>query len=39
MISMPCAGSIRGKEALAHATSIFIGGAPTIVVVTEDLAG
>ena len=34
-----CAASARGKEALAHATSISTGGAPTILVVTDDLAG
>jgi uncharacterized protein (TIGR02118 family) len=33
-----CAGSARGREALAHATSISTGGAPTILVVTDDLA-
>jgi uncharacterized protein (TIGR02118 family) len=33
-----CAGSARGKEALAHAASISTGGAPTILVVTDDLA-
>lgn len=32
MSSLPCAGSTRGKEALAHAASIFIAGAPTILV-------
>ena len=34
-----CAGSARGKEALAHAASISTGGAPTLLVVTDDLAG
>jgi len=33
-----CAGSARGKEALAHAASISTGGAPTVLVVTDDLA-
>ena len=31
-----CAASVGGKEALAHAASISSGGAPTIVVVTDD---
>ena len=31
-----CATSSGGKEALAHAASISSGGAPTIVVVTDD---
>jgi len=31
-----CAGSTGGKEALAHAASISTGGAPTLVVVTDD---
>ncbi len=34
-----CAGSARGKEALAHAASISTGGPPTLLVVTDDLAG
>jgi len=34
-----CAGSARGKEALAHASSISTGGPPTFLVVTDDLAG
>jgi len=34
-----CAASARGKEALAHATSISTGGAPMFLVVTDDLAG
>jgi uncharacterized protein (TIGR02118 family) len=34
-----CAGSARGKEALAHAASISTGGPPTILVVTDDLGG
>ena len=32
------ADSTRGKEALAHAASISSGGAPTILVLTDDLA-
>jgi len=31
-----CATSSRGKEALAHATSISSGGAPTMVVVVDE---
>ncbi|HEU4381231.1 MAG TPA: EthD family reductase [Hyphomicrobiaceae bacterium] len=31
-----CAMSSRGKEALAHATSISSGGAPTMVVVVDE---
>jgi uncharacterized protein (TIGR02118 family) len=34
-----CAGSKGGREALAHAASISTGGAPVILVVTDDLAG
>jgi uncharacterized protein (TIGR02118 family) len=34
-----CAASQSGKEALAHAASISTGGAPVILVVTDDLAG
>ncbi len=33
-----CAASPGGKEALAHAASISTGGAPVVVVVTDDLA-
>jgi uncharacterized protein (TIGR02118 family) len=33
-----CAGSARGKEALAHAASISTGGPPTVLVVTDDFA-
>jgi uncharacterized protein (TIGR02118 family) len=33
-----CAASASGKEALAHATSISTGGAPTFLVVTDDFA-
>jgi uncharacterized protein (TIGR02118 family) len=33
-----CAGSVRGKEALAHAASISTGGPPVVLVVTDDLA-
>ena len=33
-----CAGSARGKEALAHAASISSGGPPTILVMTDDFA-
>ncbi len=33
-----CAASRSGQEALAHAASISTGGAPTILVMTEDLA-
>src|SRR5262249_50279496 len=32
-----CAASRGGQEALAHAASISTGGAPTILVMTEDL--
>jgi uncharacterized protein (TIGR02118 family) len=32
-----CAGSTSGQEALAHAASISSGGAPTIVVVTDEV--
>jgi uncharacterized protein (TIGR02118 family) len=32
-----CAGSSGGQEALAHAASISSGGAPTIVVVVDDI--
>ena len=32
-----CAGSQSGKEALAHAASISTGGAPVIMIVTDDL--
>ncbi len=31
-----CAGSVGGQEALAHAASISSGGAPMLVVVTDD---
>ena len=31
-----CAASTRGQEALQHAASISTGGAPTILVVTDD---
>lgn len=31
-----CAGSDGGKEALAHAASISSGGAPLLIVVTDD---
>jgi hypothetical protein len=34
-----CAASQGAKEALAHAASISTGGAPVILVVTDDLAG
>jgi len=34
-----CAGSAGGREALAHAASISSGGAPVVLVVTDDLAG
>jgi uncharacterized protein (TIGR02118 family) len=34
-----CASSARAKEALAHAASISTGGPPTLLVVTDDLAG
>jgi len=34
-----CAGSQGGREAIAHATSISTGGAPAVMVVTDDLAG
>ena len=33
-----CAASPGGKEALAHAASISTGGAPVVMVVTDDLA-
>jgi uncharacterized protein (TIGR02118 family) len=33
-----CAGSARGKEALAHAASISTGGPPVVMIVTDDLA-
>ena len=33
-----CAGSQSGKEAIAHAASISTGGAPVVLVVTDDLA-
>jgi uncharacterized protein (TIGR02118 family) len=33
-----CATSASGKEALAHAASISTGGAPVVMVVTDDLA-
>ncbi len=33
-----CAASKEGKEALAHAASISTGGAPVILVLTDDLA-
>jgi uncharacterized protein (TIGR02118 family) len=33
-----CAGSARGKEALAHAASISTGGPPTVLVLTDDFA-
>jgi uncharacterized protein (TIGR02118 family) len=33
-----CAGSARGKEALAHAATISTGGPPVVLVVTDDLA-
>jgi len=33
-----CAGSDAAKEALDHAASISSGGAPTILVMTDDLA-
>jgi uncharacterized protein (TIGR02118 family) len=32
-----CAASRGGKEALAHASSISTGGAPTVLIVTDDL--
>jgi uncharacterized protein (TIGR02118 family) len=32
-----CAGSSGGQEALAHAASISSGGAPTVVVVVDDI--
>jgi uncharacterized protein (TIGR02118 family) len=35
-VLMECAGSVRGKEALAHAASISTGGPPTILVVTDN---
>jgi len=34
-----CAGSVGGKEALAHAASISTGGSTTLMVLTDDLAG
>jgi uncharacterized protein (TIGR02118 family) len=34
-----CAASTGAKEALAHAASISTGGAPTILIVTDDFAG
>ena len=34
-----CAASKGGREALAHAASISTGGAPVVLVVTDDLAG
>ena len=34
-----CADSTGGKEALAHAASISTGGQPTVLIVTDDLAG
>jgi uncharacterized protein (TIGR02118 family) len=34
-----CASSQGGHEALAHAAAISTGGAPVIMVVTDDLAG
>jgi len=34
-----CAASSGGKEALAHAASISTGGAPVVLVVTDDFAG
>jgi uncharacterized protein (TIGR02118 family) len=34
-----CAGSKGAQEALAHAASISTGGPPTILLVTDDLAG
>jgi len=34
-----CAASTGGKEALAHAASISTGGAPVVLVVTDDFAG
>jgi uncharacterized protein (TIGR02118 family) len=33
-----CAESKEGREALAHAASISTGGAPTVLVTTDDLA-
>jgi uncharacterized protein (TIGR02118 family) len=33
-----CAASAGAKEALAHAASISTGGAPTILMITDDLA-
>jgi len=33
------ASSLGAQEALAHAASISTGGAPVIIVVTDDLAG
>jgi uncharacterized protein (TIGR02118 family) len=33
-----CAASAGGKEALAHAASISTGGAPTVLVVSDDFA-
>ena len=34
-----CAGSQSGQEAIAHAAAISTGGAPVVLVVTDDLAG
>jgi len=34
-----CVDSTGGKEALAHAASISTGGQPTVLIVTDDLAG
>jgi uncharacterized protein (TIGR02118 family) len=34
-----CAASKAGQEALAHAASISTGGAPVLLVLTDDLAG
>ena len=34
-----CAATAGGKEALAHAASISTGGAPIVLVVTDDFAG
>jgi hypothetical protein len=35
---MACAASKGGKEALAHAASISTGGAPDVIIVTDDFA-
>jgi hypothetical protein len=36
---LACAGSARAAEALQHASSISTGGPPTVVMVSDDLAG